>query len=899
MKKVSIILIVVSLILGIVAISGISQTIIPMNVKQSDVAIKNYNHNPDNLLDNIFIEDSEMIIPIILNNYREQAATPLITMEKLRDEFQRKNMTVNSIENNKSAKGIGNGAEITTFENDNLYTMLIYGDVNGDGMVNLNDARRIVNYVVNPANYPITGISFKAADIANKDTSAGVVNLNDARRIVNFVISNNALLQVEPTALAEIDTIESISLLHGPTKNEYNYGTTAIDVRGAQIQLNWESGKVTTTGITDSMITTSDDLNTPGIKTFTVTYEGFTTTFTVKVLNKFDEIEITGSVKDGVYDVINGYKGYVNEIFHLGVLQSVDRGDTSKLEIGQLSPSNIKTELVSSTDSEATNNTIKVTPHVDENGNIVLYVEATKIGIYRVIISVNEDGTNIELPINFEIAQNEKIDRIELEPITSDKLEVKAGYDNVLIAEIKVFNEKNEEINPADITISNVPDGVTVRKTDSKTLEISTTITEPKGIEFTINAISKNSAFGTKSENISIAIKEEPYVADISINSNEITLYTEEQPGVTTKLPNDERIYTVLPIEFKDQDGNKINVSYNQIQAVLNASDVQKGKMGVITPMVKYSINGTTQSLPRSGVEIKYFTDNALNEALGDNPITKIGISVSVYSSIVKVNLAELSTKNITFATYTKTVDIPLHVIYTETVTMKIVEDTNLQKNLQAKQDNTHDYVVYVGDKFVLGKVTTDGNAVDIELDKFGVKETVDGLTIGYEKDSNGNILITGTATKTGMFRITPIIKDGVAESSNSRIIKVIDKPEELNVEIIDTGVDPDYPDIEFGYTKDGEDSWYIGKIAYKNSAGNEKEVQFKDIEFTYTSEGSGTVTLCKIDDNGDLMDLEITSTSDLHETQHYLYIDGGSEGEQYTLRFNINGQTITKTITL
>lgn len=898
MKKVSIILIVVSLILGIVAISGISQTIMPISVKQSDVAIKNYNHNPDNLLDNIFIEDSEMIIPIILNNYREQAATPLITMEKIRDEFQRKNMTVNSIENNKSANGIGNGAEITTFENDNLYTMLIYGDVNGDGIVNLTDARRIVNYVVNPANYPITGMSFKAADIANKDTSAGIVNLNDARRIVNFVISNNALLQVEPTALAEIDTLTSISLLQGPTKSEYNYGTTAIDLKGAQIQLNWESGKITTTGITESMITTSDDLSTPGIKTYTVTYEGFTTTFTVKILNKFDAIELTGSVKEGVYDVIGGYKGYVNEIFHIGVLQSVDKGDTSKLQIEQITPSNIKTELVSSTDSEATNNTIKVTPHVDVNGNIVLYVEATKIGIYKVTISINEDGTNIELPINLQITQNEKIDRIELEPLTSDKLEVKAGYDNLLIAEIKVFNEKNEEINPENITISNVPDGVTVRKTDSRTLEISTTITEPINVAFTINATSRNSTFGTKSVSINIAIKEEPYVTDVVINTNEITLYTEEQLGVTEKLENDERIYTVLPIEFKDQDGNKINVSYNQIQAVINASDVQKGKLGVISPMVRYSINGTTQSIPRSGVQIKYFMDNALNEALGDNPITKIGIAVSSYSDIVKVNLAELSTKKLIFATSTKTLEIPLHVIYTEIVTMKIVDDANLQQNLQSKQDNTHDYVVYTGDKFVLGKVTTDGNAVDIEVDKFAVKETVEGLTVAYEKDSNGNILITGTATKTGMYRITPIIKDGVAESSNSRIIKVIDKPEELNIEITDTGNDPDYPDYEFGYYEDEDMTYYLAKITYKNSAGNVKEIQFKDIEFTYSTEGSGIVSLSKFDDEGELRDFT-TSTEDQHDTKHYLYIDGGAKGEQYTLKFTINGVTTTKTITL
>lgn len=899
MKKISIIFILISLILGIVAVSGMLQATIPINMNQSEVAIKNYKHNPDNLLDNIFMErDHEMIIPIIFEEYIKNSK-PQITMEKLTSEFQKKNMTIKTIENNDSIGGVGTGTKITTFQNSNLYEILIYGDVNGDGNVNLSDARRIVNYVINQNQHPLTGIKAKAADLANDGTGVGIINLTDARRIVNFVVSNEKLLIVEPTALAEIDSLESISLLQGPTTSEYNYGTTSIDFTGTQIQLNWKSGKKTTAGVTNDMITTSDVLTTPGTKTYTVTYEGFTTTFTIKVLNKIEEIEITNSVEEGIYEISNGYKGYVNEIFHLGVLQSVDKGDTSKLEIGQIKPENLKIELISSTDADATTTSLEITPHVNESGNIVLYGNATKNGIYKVTVSIDVDGTKVELPINIEITQNEKIDRIEVTPNT---LEVKAGEENAQLAEVKVFNVIGELINSADITITNNSEGIKVTKLNSEMEEVgvgesvkyilvSTTITEPQNIEFAVNAIPNNSAFEKKSANVSVSIKEEPYVAEVIINSDEITLYTEEQEGITAKLPGDDRIYTVLPIEFKDQDGKKINVTYNQIQSLVDPDDIEKGKLGIISPMVKFSINGTTQKLPRSGVEIKYFTGNELDEAIGGDTITKIGIAVSTYTNIIKINLGELNTKSITFVTATNTLEKQIHVVYTENVTMKIVTDENVQRNLYAKQDTSHDYVVYVGEKFVLGKVTTDGNIDEIALDKFGVKEISDGLSIEYEKDNNGNILVTGTASKENIYRVTPVIKDGVAESSNSVTISAINKVDEsevVDIEFIDDEGDLGYTDWGDG-VKD-----YGAKLMFKKPDGSSKQITLADIEAT-ASDNKLEIGFYA----DDTFENPLEKPLDSNINVQYILISNVEAGETYTITFKINGKEIPIDVTM
>jgi len=79
------------------------------------------------------------------------------------------------------------------------------------------------------------------------------------------------------------DRIESISIQQKPNKLQYLQGVDALDLTGASLAVQYSHSGVSTVTITPEMITGFDNL-TGGTKTLTVTYEGFTATFTVEVI---------------------------------------------------------------------------------------------------------------------------------------------------------------------------------------------------------------------------------------------------------------------------------------------------------------------------------------------------------------------------------------------------------------------------------------------------------------------------------------------------------------------------------------------------------------------------------------------------------------------------------------
>ena len=136
MKKISIA--VVATIIVLIIITQISSIVITQNNENNGLGeALAYNNDPNNILDNVFTDilDDQNVIPFVFTK-----TTNFITKESIMNQFNRSGLTVTDI---KTANGdfVGTGSEIYVEGAEKPYIILIYGDVNGDGQVNLIDAQ--------------------------------------------------------------------------------------------------------------------------------------------------------------------------------------------------------------------------------------------------------------------------------------------------------------------------------------------------------------------------------------------------------------------------------------------------------------------------------------------------------------------------------------------------------------------------------------------------------------------------------------------------------------------------------------------------------------------------------------------------------------------------------------
>ncbi len=144
-----------------------------------------------------YTEGDNRYIPIYYNNYKEQ-----ITREDIISKFASRGVEVESI----SSTTIGTGTVIKTKSTvfgttyNSTYTVIIYGDVNGDGKVNVLDINKIVEYYLNKGagSSNLTGAYAKAANV--EEISKNQINVLDINRIVGFMFYENAVVEVLPYA---------------------------------------------------------------------------------------------------------------------------------------------------------------------------------------------------------------------------------------------------------------------------------------------------------------------------------------------------------------------------------------------------------------------------------------------------------------------------------------------------------------------------------------------------------------------------------------------------------------------------------------------------------------------------------------------------------------------------
>lgn len=161
-----------------------------------------------------YTENGNRYIPIYYNSYKEQ-----ITAEDIISKFAERGVEVESI----SSTTIGTGTVIKTKSTvygttyNSTYTVIIYGDVNGDGKVNVLDINRIVEYYLNKGegSSNLTGAYAKAANV--EEIAKNKINVLDINRIVGFMFYENAVVEVLPYADSNpaIDKISPTIELNG------------------------------------------------------------------------------------------------------------------------------------------------------------------------------------------------------------------------------------------------------------------------------------------------------------------------------------------------------------------------------------------------------------------------------------------------------------------------------------------------------------------------------------------------------------------------------------------------------------------------------------------------------------------------------------------------------------
>lgn len=161
----------------------------------------------------IFTTQDTRYLPIIYKDTDE-----VITKEDIIREFNKRGIQVESI----SSEVIGNGTQIKT--PNATYTALIYGDVDGDGEVNIFDAREIVEWLLFEKENSLPKITRLAANVDEEHED--LINIFDARRIVEFILEMSPIIDSVPESDIRADKEAPVITLN-PDAN----GNTDITIK--------------------------------------------------------------------------------------------------------------------------------------------------------------------------------------------------------------------------------------------------------------------------------------------------------------------------------------------------------------------------------------------------------------------------------------------------------------------------------------------------------------------------------------------------------------------------------------------------------------------------------------------------------------------------------------------
>lgn len=224
-----------------------------------------YKQNASNVLENVYTQNGQKMLPIILKSADEKVAR-----NKIIEDFKAKGLTIKGT----VPQVISTGTKLTT-TNNQTYNVITYGDVDNSGNIDISDAYIILRHCLNNN---LKGDYLVAANVHNDNNE---IDISDAHRILMFCIGRQSELVLNPpTSDAENNVITKVELTE-PTKKIYEYGEK-INLTGGKLKVTRASGKVETINITESMIS-GYNATKVGEQTITVTYGGKKVTFKVTV----------------------------------------------------------------------------------------------------------------------------------------------------------------------------------------------------------------------------------------------------------------------------------------------------------------------------------------------------------------------------------------------------------------------------------------------------------------------------------------------------------------------------------------------------------------------------------------------------------------------------------------
>lgn len=175
-----------------------------------------YEHKPNNVLDNVFIQDGEAILPFIFENSNQT-----ISKAYVKEQFEKYGLT---IKNQDTLGNILKTGDKIIASNTITYSVLIYGDIDANGTVNVFDAQKALQHYLCKGEYDLTGIYALAANVYNENN---IVDSFDAQRILKFWVGSETNLVAHEPEPDNSKKIESI-IVHSKVDDCYRYDKKKI-----------------------------------------------------------------------------------------------------------------------------------------------------------------------------------------------------------------------------------------------------------------------------------------------------------------------------------------------------------------------------------------------------------------------------------------------------------------------------------------------------------------------------------------------------------------------------------------------------------------------------------------------------------------------------------------------
>lgn len=246
-KKLLVVSALIGIMLGIGGI-GIKQYRETLPRAEKEVAMA-YSYAPNNILDNVYHQNGLTILPFIY-----QSADDSISKDKIVSDFKKAGLTIKSI----STTEIGTGTKIVT--DNETYHVLVFGDVDGDGCVDVFDSQAVLLHYVFGGKDSLTGIYKLAANVDNDDDE---IDVFDAQRILLFYVGyEDELVGNEPISDKEKDKEKPVIKLKGANPQRIKlgssyteFGATVTDNLDKNVKLVINASAVNTNKVGIYMVT--------------------------------------------------------------------------------------------------------------------------------------------------------------------------------------------------------------------------------------------------------------------------------------------------------------------------------------------------------------------------------------------------------------------------------------------------------------------------------------------------------------------------------------------------------------------------------------------------------------------------------------------------------------------